>query len=82
MQKYIEKNKYVVQFYEFENYNLSGLGKLLHPNYDAWRYMHKAKALVHCEYNRAMISNGLYGIKNSPIVLPNKPYEDANENIA
>lgn len=74
IQKYIEKHEYVVQFYEFENYALNGKDRLLHPSYDVHRFLSKAKALVHCEYNRAAITNGLYGIDKHFYVLPNKPY--------
>ena len=75
LQNYLEKHNYVVQFYEFEDYSLKGKEKLLHPKYDVHRFLINAKALIHCEYNRAMITNGLYGIKKEPIILPNKPYE-------
>lgn len=76
LQPVIEKYPYVIHFYEFEDYSLGGLGKLLHPNYDAKRLFTNAKALIHCEYNRAMITNGLYGLNKEICVLPNKPYED------
>lgn len=78
LQKTIEKFPYIIQFYEFEDYSLDGIGKLLHPKYDAQRLLYNAKALVHCEYNRAMITNGLYGLNKEICVLPNKPYEDEN----
>lgn len=78
IQKYIEKGDYVVQFYEFEDYSLKGKERLLHPNYDVNRFLSNAKALIHCEYNRAMITNGLYGINKEAVILPNKPYEIGN----
>lgn len=76
LQKTIEKYPYVIQFYEFEDFSLGGLARLLHPNYDVKRLLTNAKALVHCEYNRALITNGLYGLNKEVFVLPNKPYED------
>jgi len=76
LQPTIEKYPYVIHFYEFEDYSLGGLGKLLHPKYDPKRLFNKAKALIHCEYNRALITNGLYGLNKEVFVLPNKPYED------
>ena len=75
IQKYIEKYKYIIQFYEFEDYSLGGKEKWLHPNYDVHRFFAGAQSLVHCEYNRAMITSGLYGITKKPTILPNKPYE-------
>lgn len=79
VQKSIEKYNYVIQFYEFIDYRLGRKISLLHPSFDAERLMKQAKALIHCEYNRAMITNGLFGIKNTPFILPNKPYEEGNE---
>ena len=79
IQKYIEKFNYVIQFYEFEDFSLSGKEKLFHPGYGVHRLLTNAKALIHCEYNRAMITNGLYGINTEPIILPNKPFEDEKQ---
>lgn len=74
LQKYIERFEYVVQFYEFENFALDGKERFLHPSYDVKRFLTKAKALVHCEYNRAIITNGLYGVNKRFFILPNKPF--------
>lgn len=79
LQPVIEQYPYLLHFYEFEDYSLGGRGKLLHPRYDPRRLLSKAKALVHCEYNRAMITNGLYGLNKEIFVLPNKPFENKNE---
>lgn len=76
IQSYLEKYNYIIQFYEFEDFSLSGKEKLLHPRYDVRRLLNNAKVLIHCEYNRAMITNGLYGLKTEPIVLPNKPFDN------
>jgi len=81
IQKYIEKYNYVIHFYEFEDFSLKGKSRLLHPQYDVYRFFTKAKALIHCEYNRALITNGLYGLKTNPFILPNKPYESEDTNI-
>lgn len=78
LQPYIEKYNYVVQFYEYENFAIDGKSKLLHPNYDVSRFLTIAKALIHCEYNRAVITNGLYGINKEYYILPNKPYDSDN----
>lgn len=75
LQKTIEKYPYVIQFYEFEDFSLGGRSKILHPFYDAKRFLNNAKALIHCEYNRAMITNCLYGLNKEVFVLPNKPYD-------
>lgn len=82
IQKYIEKFDYIIQFYEFENFALNGKSKFLHPSYDVHRLLTRAKALIHCEYNRAVITNGLYGINKRFYILPNKPYDSNNVELA
>lgn len=77
--KYFDNFNFVVQFYEFEDYSLGGRIRILHPNYKVSQIFGKARALIHCEYNRAMITNGLYGLKNPPVILPNKPFEKEDE---
>lgn len=76
LQRTIEKYPYVIQFYEFQNFSLGGLSRLLHPSYDVKRLFNNARALIHCEYNRALITNGIYGLDKEIFILPNKPYED------
>lgn len=78
LQSTIEKYPYVLHFYEFSDYSLGGVSRFLHPKYDAKRLFTNAKALIHCEYNRAMITNGLYGLNKEIHVLPNKPLEEKN----
>lgn len=75
MQKYLEKFEYIVQFYEFEDFALKRKNRFFYSSYDVRRFLSKAKALVHCEYNRAVITNGLYGVNKQFFVLPNKPYD-------
>lgn len=75
LQPFMEKYNYVVQFYEFENFAIDGKSRLLHPSYDVHRFLNKAKALIHCEYNRATITNGLYGLNKEYYILPNKPFD-------
>lgn len=81
LQKYLEKFDYVVQFYEFEDFELNGKSRFLHPTYDVYRFFSNAKTLIHCEYNRAVITNGLYGLDKHFYILPNKPYELDDEVI-
>jgi len=76
--KYISKHNYLVHFYEFDNPNLSWKSLLLNPSYNAKRFLNGAKMVVHCEYNRAMILNGLNGVKRPSFILPNKPYDKCN----
>lgn len=76
--KYFEKIPYVIQFYEFVDYTFGWKYHLLYPHYNVKRFFSKARKLIHCEYTRAMITNGLFGIKNAPIVMPNKPYEETS----
>lgn len=72
----VGKYRTVLQFYEFQNPVFNWKYWLLNPNYSFKKTLHKAEKIVHCEYNRAQISKGLYDLANLPFVLPNKPYVD------
>ena len=74
LSKLVEKYNTVLMFYEFIKPVLNVKYKLIFPKYDLGKTMRAANAVVHCEYNRAQISMAMYGLKNSPFVLPNKPY--------
>lgn len=64
----------ILLFYEFTEPVLNFKYKMLFPNYNLEKTLKEAKKIVHCEYNRAQITMGLYGLASSPYVLPNKPY--------
>jgi glycosyltransferase involved in cell wall biosynthesis len=81
LQNTLEKFNYLIHFYEFENFSLGFKGKLLHPRYNAKRFFSRAIKTIHCEYNRALITNGLYGLNTEPCILPNKPFEENEGNI-
>ena len=70
----LKKLSYVAHFYEFVNSKLSWKYQLLYPTFKMKQLLHNAKAVVHCEYNRAQITKGLYGLDKLPYVIPNKPY--------
>ena len=72
--KELKQFRYVAHFYEFVNENLSWKYKLLYPDFCMKEYLQNAVAVIHCEYNRAIITKGLYGLSSMPYVLPNKPY--------
>lgn len=67
---------YLVHFYEFTRIKFSWKYELLYRGYDMGDFVRGACAVIHCEYNRAHITRGLFGLKNLPFVLPNKPYPD------
>lgn len=75
------KYKTILQFFEFTESYYNWKYKVASPGYNQRKTMHAAYKVVHCEYNRAMITKGLYGLEMPPIVLPNKPYEFDNVNI-
>lgn len=66
----------ILQFYEFSEPVPNWKYRVLNPTYNFVKTLHKAEKIVHCEYNRAQISKGLYGLETLPFVLPNKPYID------
>ena len=70
----LKEFNYVVQFYEFMDADFGGRFKRLFPSYNAESFLTSAKKIVHCEYNRAVIMNGRYGITGDNYILPNKPY--------
>ena len=72
--KELKQYRYVAHFYEFVNENLSWKYKLLYPWFSMKKYLRGAVAVIHCEYNRAIITKGLYELTSMPYVLPNKPY--------
>lgn len=76
----LRKTNYVIHFYEFINVKMSWKFELMYPSYNFADFVRSAKAVIHCEYNRAHITRGLCGLKDLPFVLPNKPYPDNNIN--
>lgn len=72
----VGKYKTILQFYEFQNPVFNWKYWLMNPTYSYVKTLHKAEKIVHCEYNRAQLSKGLYDLETLPYVLPNKPYID------
>ncbi len=72
----VGKYRTILQFYEFQNPVFNWKYLLMNPTYNYVKTLHKAEKIVHCEYNRAQISKGLYDLDTLPFVLPNKPYID------
>lgn len=70
---FLKHHKYVIQFYEFVDANFGGKFHLFYPSYNVNELLQNATNVIHCEYNRACIMNGLYGVKGKINVLPNKP---------
>ena len=79
--KIVEKYKTIVQLYEFTSPHLTWKHYLLNPLFDLKKTLHKAYKIVHCEYNRAQITKGVYQLAKTPYVLPNKPYEEQIDQI-
>lgn len=67
---------YIIHFYEFQNIKYSWKFQVMYPNYKMSDFVRSAKAVIHCEYNRAHITRGLCALKTLPFILPNKPYPD------
>lgn len=60
--------KYILTSYELRDYSQPELMKPL------TRPMKEAKVNIQCEYNRAWIARMIYGLKETPLVIPNKPF--------
>lgn len=72
--KILKKKKFVLSVLELYEPN-SFIGKRLK------KFINKAKAVLCCEKHRASIMKVYYNLDKEPYVLPNKPYELADENI-
>ena len=72
----LERYRYVVLFYEFINPHRSWKYRLMYSSYSLNNLLHKSIGVIHCEYNRAQITKGLYNLDKLPYIIPNKPYLD------
>lgn len=70
----VSKYKTILHFFEFVGESFNWKYRLLNPTYSMTKTVSCAYKVVHCEYNRAQISKGLYCMKKLPEILPNKPY--------
>ena len=52
--------------------------KILYGKTNISDVLNKSKGIICCEYNRAHILKGVFGLARLPHVLPNKPYVDYN----
>ena len=68
--------KYILTSYELREYSEPELMKpLIRP-------MREAKVNIQCEPNRAWIARMIYGLKETPVVMPNKPFHHpTNRNL-
>lgn len=64
----LQGRKYILTSYELRDYSQPELMKPL------TRPMREAKVNIQCEYNRAWIARMIYGLKETPLVIPNKPF--------
>ena len=81
LSKMLEKYKTIVQFYELFAPQSFWKFYLVNPLFNLKKALHKAYKVVHCEYNRAQITQGIYQLNKTPYVLPNKPYEEKIDKI-
>lgn len=74
LHKALGSYRYVIQFYEFVDVKPNAKKSMFCRSFDASEFLNNAAAVVHCEYIRALIMNGLYNVKAKTFVLPNKPF--------
>lgn len=72
----LKKYRYYVQFYEFVDASPQGVLKVICPKFNPGLFLRDAQKVIHCEYNRAAIMNGYYGVEGKLNILPNKPEID------
>ena len=71
--KKLLKYKYILHLFELiDRFYLCESMKLI--KFDLAAFCHNATKVVVCEQNRAYITQALMGLKELPVVLPNKPY--------
>ena len=68
MRNILRGRKYILTSYELRAYDEP---ELMQPLVEPMR---NAVVNVQCEYNRSWIARMIYGLKDTPITLPNKPY--------
>lgn len=73
----------ITHFFEFSPAHFNWKYKIFKPLFNLKSTLKNAKKIVHCEYNRAQITKGLYGLEVLPEILPNKPFiaDDILDNI-
>lgn len=68
LEKYLQSKKYVLsilELYDDNNFYRKQISK----------YITKAEIVISCEETRSRIMKSWWGLKDSPVVIPNKPYE-------
>lgn len=70
----VGKYKTILHFFEFQNPVFNWKYGLLNPFYNYKKTLHKAEKVIHCEPNRAQLTQALYELNDPPLVIPNKPY--------
>lgn len=71
----VSSYKCILHFYEF-TLDISLKYKILNPGFSLKKTMKEAYKVVHCNYDRASIIWGTFGLDSIPEVMPNKPYVD------
>lgn len=72
LHKVIKNHPSILHPLEFAGKKIKRSYQILSPGYNAVKTFRSAKAIVTCEYNRAQITKGLFGLDYLPFVLPNK----------
>ena len=70
----ISRYRYVIHFFEYTAIQNSWKFRLLYPSFNQAKFIKNAVGIIHCEDTRGQIFRALYGLDNSPYIIPNKPY--------
>ena len=78
LERIVENYPTITHFFEFSPPHFNWKYKILNPFFSLRRVLHRAYKVIHCEYNRAQITKGLYDLDSLPHILPNKPFYNEN----
>lgn len=75
----ISKYKTILHFFEYVDPKINWKYKILNPFFDMGQACRDAYRIVCCEYNRAHITKGIFGLNELPHILPNKYFAEDSE---
>lgn len=68
----VKKYKTICHFFEYADTRVNWKYRLINPFLNLTATIQHAYKVVCCEYNRAQITKGVFQLKESPVILPNK----------
>lgn len=72
LHKLFDNYKCILYLFEIPEFKVSFRYRILSPQINYKKIMHKAHKIVCCEYNRAKITQSFFGLRECPAIIPNK----------